>query len=339
MVPGLLYQQSRSGDINNEKSFLSNGDPVLSDSVLNQISIHILQLNELVQSKTDSTQFRHEIEIINESLCIIKQNIDKTNIAYKILKNKNKQDLVEFSTEIQVIDNKLNSVDSECDSLKRSLIAISANLSTINSTILDMRSQTNSMFSNVDEKYSKQKLYWIVIISITLVITVVLFILLKRNVVINVNRNSDKIDKTTEKLENKILQLNTQLIHIHEQNLDAASIQTQQSQEIDHSLPIKLCEEIHRMRKRLKTMEESQGTKVLTNRIENLEDKLNTMGYEIVDLMGRNFDEGMDLNKAQFIPDDTLNDGERVITSVIKPQINFNGVIIQAADVKISQGD
>ena len=93
------------------------------------------------------------------------------------------------------------------------------------------------------------------------------------------------------------------------------------------------------MRKRLKIMEESQGTKVLNMRIESLEEKINDMGYGIVDLVGRSFDDGMELDKAQFIPDDNLKSGERIITRVIKPRITFNDEIIQHGDVIISQGD
>jgi len=63
------------------------------------------------------------------------------------------------------------------------------------------------------------------------------------------------------------------------------------------------------------------------------------MGYEIIELLGRSFDDGMELGKTQFIPDENLKDGERIITRVIKPRITFKDKIIQHGDVVISQGD
>ena len=86
-------------------------------------------------------------------------------------------------------------------------------------------------------------------------------------------------------------------------------------------------------------MEESRATQVLNKRLESLEEKINNMGYEIIELLGRSFDDGMELGKTQFIPDENLKDGERIITRVIKPRITFKDKIIQHGDVVISQGD
>ena len=37
------------------------------------------------------------------------------------------------------------------------------------------------------------------------------------------------------------------------------------------------------------------------------------------------------------IDDDTINAGERIITAIIKPQINYKGQMIQAAQITVSQ--
>ena len=91
------------------------------------------------------------------------------------------------------------------------------------------------------------------------------------------------------------------------------------------------------MRKRLKTMDESHGTKVLANRIESLEEKIEEMGYKIVNLEGKPYNEGMHV-KARFVQDDNLQEGEEIITRVIKPQINYMGELKQVAEVVVSQG-
>ena len=91
------------------------------------------------------------------------------------------------------------------------------------------------------------------------------------------------------------------------------------------------------MRNRLSTIESSHEIKVVMKRLESLEEKLITMGYEIVKLESRDYHEGMNIN-AHFVPDENLNEGESVISRVIKPQINYNNVLIQVAEVEVRQG-
>lgn len=59
-------------------------------------------------------------------------------------------------------------------------------------------------------------------------------------------------------------------------------------------------------------------------------------GYEIVDMLGKHYNDGMKVI-ANFVPDENLEEGEQVITKIIKPQINYNGVMIQAAEIEVSQ--
>jgi hypothetical protein len=42
---------------------------------------------------------------------------------------------------------------------------------------------------------------------------------------------------------------------------------------------------------------------------------------------------------AKFKPDATLKRGEQIITRIIKPQVNYNNVIIQEAQVEVSVGE
>jgi hypothetical protein len=45
----------------------------------------------------------------------------------------------------------------------------------------------------------------------------------------------------------------------------------------------------------------------------------------------------MNIDVINFITDENLTAGRKIITSVIKPQVNFNGVLIQRAQVDVSQ--
>ena len=40
---------------------------------------------------------------------------------------------------------------------------------------------------------------------------------------------------------------------------------------------------------------------------------------------------------ANFVVDENLEEGRQIITSITKPQINYNGQMIQAAQITVSQ--
>ena len=199
------------------------------------------------------------------------------------------------------------------------------------------KNQINSLDQSFNEKINNRTLFWIITILMILLLFTIVFFVLKSKVA----KQQDSISFVKDiqkKLENEAIQLDAKLINILEQKLDVAQHQPQKTEYIDHSLPLKLGEEIHRMRKRLKTMGESQGTKVLNKRIDTLEEKINDMGYEIVELEGKYFDEGMTLNVLNIIEREDLKENQKIISRVIKPQIKFQNEIIQPGDVEIAQG-
>jgi hypothetical protein len=107
----------------------------------------------------------------------------------------------------------------------------------------------------------------------------------------------------------------------------------------DHKLPLKVGNEIYRMRQRINFIKlEDKSLTPFTKSLERLEDEFNQGGYEIIDMLNKRFNDGLSV-KATFVPSDTLNPGERIITKVIKPQINFNNEAIQMAEIEVSTGD
>lgn len=53
-------------------------------------------------------------------------------------------------------------------------------------------------------------------------------------------------------------------------------------------------------------------------------------------MLGKPYNEGMRIN-ADFVLDESLKPGTRLITSIIKPQVTFNGEMIQKAIVTVTQ--
>ena len=106
---------------------------------------------------------------------------------------------------------------------------------------------------------------------------------------------------------------------------------------IDHAPFIKTAIEIVRMRRRL-DKSEIKDKKHLQKSLERLEEYFRERGYEIINHEGARYDEGMRV-VASFIPSEELAKGERIITKVIKPQINYKNLMIHSAEVEVSIGD
>lgn len=107
---------------------------------------------------------------------------------------------------------------------------------------------------------------------------------------------------------------------------------------VDHSFANRVADEIVRLQTNLSRMDESiKGFKQLNASARKLEQSLNSNHYELEDLLNKPYDNGMNL-QATFVEDENLEEGESIISRIIKPQINYKGKLIQAAQVEVSQG-
>lgn len=150
----------------------------------------------------------------------------------------------------------------------------------------------------------------------------------------------DNVRQTEENIVKSDIQLADRLHEVLIQLKEQAKIVPviQQNNEPDHGLPLKLADEIHRMRKRLAALpEDTKGLKPLSKSLERLEDELSEQGYEIIDHTGMEFSENLSI-QSRFIPSDELEQGQSIISKVVTPQVNFKGVMVRMADVEVSVG-
>lgn len=71
--------------------------------------------------------------------------------------------------------------------------------------------------------------------------------------------------------------------------------------------------------------------------LEQTKQELAAQGYEVVNMLGKPYNEGMKVS-ASFITDESAPVGSQTITMVRKPQINKDGVLVQAAEIIVTQG-
>lgn len=127
--------------------------------------------------------------------------------------------------------------------------------------------------------------------------------------------------------------------NLHEQASAVSILATPaiKATEPDHSLIKVIADRLAFMQVTLYRMESSvRGHRQLTRSLKQINDNLLAYGYEIVDLLGQPYSEGMKVT-ANFVEDESLKPGTQIITGISKPQINYNGRMIQSAQVTVSQ--
>ena len=82
----------------------------------------------------------------------------------------------------------------------------------------------------------------------------------------------------------------------------------------------------------------TKGLKQLSSSVKRIQDNFMANGYELVEMLGKEYSEGMKVT-ANFIPSENIEKGKEIITRIIKPQVNFNGVMIQTAQIEVSIGE
>ena len=145
----------------------------------------------------------------------------------------------------------------------------------------------------------------------------------------------EKIAKSDTALADSLFEI---LKKLKVQEIGAAVNNPAKLSEPDHNLPLKLADEIHRMRKRLGSLpEDTKGLTPLQKSLERLESELAEQGYEIIDHTGMVYSENLSV-KARFLPSDDLGPDQKLISKVLVPQVNYKSVMIRSAEIEVSIG-
>jgi len=247
---------------------------------------------------------------------------------------------------IQKIEKKLSATNDSLNILKDNLANTNSTLQEIADNlgikIQQSSEKARTDLSLLDAKVGKNTLYWTIAILFIALISFILFGWLRKQLSKEKTNLSDQIKKTSETLRDEQIKLDGQLVKLLNSQMQLINIERQTSskaEDVDHSLALKVADEIIRIHKNLSNMDaETKGLKQLSASVERIQDNFKANGYEMIDMLNKPFDQGMKVS-ANFRPDESLKQGEQVITRIIKPQVNFKGVMIQAAQVEVSVGE
>lgn len=255
--------------------------------------------------------------------------------------NKLKNELNLLKSDIRNTNQKLKSVEQLVASNASDIQKTNSELS---GKITNTETTTNQKFNEVDNSLSKNSLWSIIGVLGAIIVSGIVYWLVSKKQSSDKSDVENQISRTKKSLEEESIKLDTKLTEVLDTQLklvqeERAKIPANKTDEIDHSLALKVADEIVRINKNLSNMDEgTKGLKQLSASVKRIEDNFAANGYEMPELLNKPFNSGMKIIVANSIPDDNLKEGEEIITKIIKPQINYKGVMIQSAQVEVSVG-
>ena len=228
------------------------------------------------------------------------------------------------------------------DSLKQELMNTKNNLSDLSNKlgvdISNTQKQITVNTNNLNDNIKSKTTLGILIVTIIILVMAAIYLILNKRV--EKGKSAiDKIKDTQKSIQEESLKLDGKLVGLLNQQLNVqANISNNDSNnQMDHSLALKVADEIVRIEMNLSRMDASiKGHKQLSKAVERIKNNFLANGYEMVDMLGKPYNDGMKV-VANFVSDENLKDGEQIITGIIKPQVNYNGRMIQAAQITVSQ--
>jgi len=275
----------------------------------------------------------------------------------------------DLAKELQPLKSSIQTLQKENSSLKTEIINLNTKLSNANKSIDSLRSKTeenssaisqtanqlgiqittteqtaNKRIDEVGQSLSKNSLYGIIGVLSAILLSGLLYFLLNKRQKTDKTEVVEQLQKTKSSIEESLVKefgKQTNLIESELQMLAQQKIESQKTAnaEPDHSLALKVASEINLIERNINLMDKStKGLKALERSVVKLKDNLSANGYEMPELLGKQYHQGMKVIVASSIPDENLEKGAEIITKVLIPQVNFNDKMIQTAQIEVSVG-
>ena len=318
-------------------------------------SLKIVNLQQQIEEL--KSQYLVQKNVYDSLVALQKQQAEQLNVFTEDLstansKIKNHTRLQKnLESKIQAQSKEIDSLCNELNSMRTIYLQQRTSIDSLGNKVVTGFSEKNSSLENTKNSLSNviKNRTWVAVIGVfvsILLLAIVYFIFRKKiktgdSTISEVKSAQDALKKAQEAMQEESLKLDNQLLQLLNnqlQNSIQPTTNTTPNLEPDHSLVKKVADEIVRIENNLSQMDRTiRGYNQLSAAVNRLRDNFVANGYEIVQMLGKQYSEGLIVKSADFIIDETLREGEQIITKVIKPQINYNGKMIQAAEIKVSQ--
>ncbi|MDE6537623.1 MAG: hypothetical protein K2M13_06265 [Muribaculaceae bacterium] len=281
-----------------------------------------------------------ELQRVNNKVIQLSQTVESLTKENQQLKN-NVTDLQKGAT---VLQEQIVALEAKSDSVDNVLmIGVSSNTELANNNHAVATEKIQVVETTSQSNIHQLTVWGLWAIVALLIVAIVIYIVLHRGIskgtdaIFSIRVAQGNLEEESVKLDTKLVELLDKQLSIEKNQAKADTSVAQQVAIPDHSLALKVADEITRIEKNLSRMDPSvKGYKPLVKAIDRIKNNFKANGYEIVTYLGQPYNEGMRIN-PEFVIDETLPEGTRTITSVSKPQVHYNGELIQKASVTVSQ--
>lgn len=280
--------------------------------------------------------------------CLTKNDLDKElqplKASVQTLQKENRSLKFEISDQNSKLSNAHKSIDSLKQLLAVNSSAIAQTASQLGIQIITTEKTANQRIDQVDQSLSKNSLYGIIGVLLAILLSGGLYWLLSKRQKTDKSDFIDQLSKTKSSIEESLVkefgkqtELMDSQLHLIEQQ--KTTLQATPSAEPDHSLALKVASEINLIERNINLMDsKTKGLKQLQASVGKLKDNLSANGYEMPELLGKPFNQGMRVIVATSIPDENLESGQEIISKILIPQVNYNDKMIQTAQIEVSVG-
>jgi uncharacterized membrane-anchored protein YhcB (DUF1043 family) len=256
----------------------------------------------------------------------------------KALKSANKRLTNELASQNKRLQAFSDSVNTELETNKANIQTLSDSLGI---RISDTQTATEDQIKEVRKSLGKKSLFGIIGGIVLLLLSIALFMWLYKRQKTSRADIIGQLEKQKSSVEERLVKEFSQQAEVMESLLKTLRElpATASDGKIDHSLALKLADEITLMERNISLMDAgTKGLKQLSRSIGKLKDNLAANGYEIPELLGKPYNDGMKAIITNTIQDDNLEKGIEMITKIVKPQVNYQDKMIQAAQIEVSVG-
>ena len=305
---------------------------------MKRILIGVVVLSSLGSANVQAEETTHSTETLEKQIITLKEQQECLSRDIRRLSSKNeKAEMLIFD-----LQSANNGLTTKVDSLQEELQKLTRNQKTDKSELLSNLSQTNNELQDTTHDIALRTWWyvggWMVLLAALLAIAATFAKKIKFGLttIHNVRKAQEALQEAQEKMQERSVDLDDKLLELLDKQMAMAQ-NVASNDAPDHSLALKVADEIVRIELNLSRMDTSiRGYKQLAKAVERMKDNFKANGYEIVDMLGKPYHEGMKVI-ANFVVDEELEEGQQIITGITKPQINYNGQMIQAAQISVSQ--
>jgi DNA anti-recombination protein RmuC len=314
-----------------QAKFYSMKNILIAFAILTSSCVFAQQSDSSLEKEVE--KIKTELEQQQKDIQRLYSELNKEYRTYRNVKRDLNETLIEKQEEV------IDSLNSLIEESNQKLNLVNEQL---DEKIKQNEESTTTKITELNSSVDKNLLYLVIGNLGTLLLGGLIYWLLGKRISSSKTDVESQIRSTKNSLEEESVKLDNKLVEILETQLKLKQeeIKTEPpsaNSKVDHALALKVADEIIRIQKNLSRMEEgTKGLKQLNSSVKRIQDNLAANDYEVVDMLGKEYNEGMKAT-VNFVQDDDFEEGKRTITRIIKPQVNYKGEMIQTAQIEVTE--